>query len=54
MIEGIRREGSVDALHAALAERREALDRRALAMLAGAGRLREYLDVLADLPKPSR
>jgi DNA-binding transcriptional MerR regulator len=47
VIEGIRREGSVDALHAALAERREALDRRALAMLDGAARLRDYLDVSA-------
>lgn len=54
VIEGIRREGSVDALHAALAERREALNRRALAMLDGAARLREYLDVLADQEDPPR
>jgi DNA-binding transcriptional MerR regulator len=46
VIEGIRREGSVDALHAALAERREALNRRALAMLDGVRRLGEYLEVL--------
>lgn len=54
VIEGIRREGSVDALHAALAERREALDRRALAMLDGAARLREYLDVPAGADDPGR
>lgn len=45
VIAGIRREGSVDALHAALAERREALDRRSLAMVRGAARLSEYLDL---------
>jgi DNA-binding transcriptional MerR regulator len=47
VIEGIRREGSVDALHAALTDRRDALNRRALAMMDGAARLREYLEVLS-------
>ncbi len=44
VLEGLRREGSTEALRAAVANRGEALAERTRAMLAGAGRLAEYLE----------
>ncbi|NLU74245.1 MerR family transcriptional regulator [Streptomyces sp. HNM0575] len=44
VLDGLRRTGSTDALRAAVAQRREELDRRARAMLEGAARLHAYTD----------
>jgi DNA-binding transcriptional MerR regulator len=46
VLDGLRATGGTDALHAAIAERRAALDARALAMLGGAYRLHEYLGLI--------
>lgn len=42
VLDGLRRTGSTDALRAAVAQRRDELDRRALAMLEGAAALHGY------------
>lgn len=44
VLEGLRREGSTEALRAAVAARGEMLTARTRAMLRGAGRLHDYLD----------
>ncbi|MGW0189536.1 TioE family transcriptional regulator [Streptomyces sp. NPDC003362] len=48
VLEGLRREGSSEALRAAVAARGETLTARTRAMLKGAGRLYGYLDVLSE------
>ncbi|CAL9489371.1 hypothetical protein SUDANB105_03186 [Streptomyces sp. enrichment culture] len=48
VLEGLRREGSSEALRAAVAARGETLTARTRAMLGGAGRLYGYLDVLSE------
>ena len=45
VLEGLRSTGSTDALHAAIEERRAALDARAIAMLDGASRLHQHLNL---------
>ncbi|QIJ64080.1 TioE family transcriptional regulator [Streptomyces sp. JB150] len=49
VLEGLRREGSTEALRAAVAARGETLTARTRAMLRGAGRLHDYLDCLDRL-----
>ncbi|MEV5316110.1 TioE family transcriptional regulator [Streptomyces sp. NPDC052687] len=49
VLEGLRREGSTEALRAAVAARGETLTARTRAMLRGAGRLHDYLDRLDQL-----
>ncbi|WAL63263.1 MerR family transcriptional regulator [Amycolatopsis cynarae] len=44
ILDGLRREGSGEALREAIARRQADLDRRSLAMLEGAARLHHYLD----------
>jgi DNA-binding transcriptional MerR regulator len=48
VLEGLRREGSSEALRAAVAARGETLTARTRAMLGGAGRLYGYLDALSE------
>jgi DNA-binding transcriptional MerR regulator len=48
VLEGLRREGSTEALRAAVAARGEALAGRTRAMLKGAGRLDDYLGAAAN------
>jgi DNA-binding transcriptional MerR regulator len=43
VLDGLRRTGGSEALRAALAERRDALNRQATAMLKGSGRLHDYI-----------
>ncbi|MEU7055021.1 MerR family transcriptional regulator [Streptomyces sp. NPDC046197] len=50
VVDGLRREGSTEALRAAVTARGEALTARTRAMLEGAGRLDDYLGSAADLP----
>jgi DNA-binding transcriptional MerR regulator len=46
VVDGLRGAGGTEALHDAIAERRAALDARALAVLGGARRLHEYLGLI--------
>jgi DNA-binding transcriptional MerR regulator len=51
IVEGLRRTGGSEELRAALAERRESLDRRAFALLAGSASLWRYIDQLDQLDR---
>ncbi|GAA2424505.1 MerR family transcriptional regulator [Streptomyces coeruleofuscus] len=53
VLEGLRREGSSEALRAAVAARGEALTARSRAMTGGAAALHAYLEVSAGGPGPS-